>query len=102
MFLALSPYRNQLSVRASLLPSYKADPESQNRFLKKGILTKYINQSIMSCMEKCRNYGPKCQSFSVSEDEKECHLSKTKRHLASEKEYIERQGYIYYEIMDTI
>ena len=91
---------NYSKTRASSIPSYKADLKSQNRFLKKGIQVTYDNQSLVSCMEKCRDMGPKCQSFNVSQDEKKCHLSKIRRKNASEDDYIEKQGYVYYEIMD--
>ena len=76
--------------------TFQADEKSRDRFLNKGIIAKYEDIALMDCYKKCQ-IMMKCESFSVNEKGKECHLSKHRRDNVNAELYLERKGFVYYE-----
>ena len=76
--------------------TFVADEKSRDSFLNKGTIAKYENVSLMQCRAKCESIS-RCESFSMSEKQKECHISDTKREKVKMDFYIVKEGFVCYE-----
>ena len=80
-------------------PNFYSNVHSMNRFLDYNHFKNLHGITIFSCMENCKSYGGDCRSFSFSQAEGACYMSRSKRGDADEEKYVVRDGYVYYEQM---